>query len=74
MNIFRDVPVYKFNSDIVFSPDNDLKRPLAAVILCTHAESVKSRVYITLRKEVELSITLYNFLEISREKRSCGGK
>ena len=35
-NILRDVPVYEFNSNIFFSPDNDLKRPLATVVLCTH--------------------------------------
>ena len=76
MNIFRDVPVYKFNSNNFFSPDNDRKRPLATIALCTttHTESVKSRVYISLKKVVEISTILRNFLQTSGEKRSCGGQ
>ena len=62
MNIFRDVPVYKFNSNIFFSPDNDLKRPLATVILCTHTESVKFCVYIPPK---ETGRTFYNIIQLS---------
>ena len=70
MNIFRDVPVYKFNSNNFFSTDNDRKRPLATIALCTttYPESVQSRVYISLRKVVERSTVLRNFLQTSREK------
>ena len=69
MNIFRDVPVYKFNSNNFFSPDNDRKRPLATYALCrTTNESVKSRVYISLTKVVEYSKVLCNILQTSGEK------
>ena len=48
-----------------FSPDNDLKRPLATVILCTttHTESVKFCVYILPRNLVELSTLFPKRLE-----------
>ena len=75
MNICHDVPVYKFNSNNFFSPDNDRKRPLATIALCrTTNESVKSRVYISPKKVVECPRVLCNVLQTSGEKRSCGGQ
>ena len=70
MNNFRDVSVYKFNSNMFFSSDNDLKRPLATVVLCTytHTERFKFLVYISLRKQVEPSTIFYNILQISGGK------
>ena len=75
MNIFRDMPDYKFNSNNFFSPDNDCKRPLATIALCrTTTQSVKSRTYISQTKVVENSPVVCNILQTSREKRSCGGQ
>ena len=67
--IFRDVPVYKFNSNNFFSPDNDRKRPIATIALCrTTNESVKSRVYISQTKVVENSPVVCNILQTWRKK------
>ena len=75
MNIFRDVTVYKFNSNNFFSPDNDLKRPLATIALCTTRHTRErqiSRLYIA----KERGRTFYNITQPStnlwRKKRSCG--
>ena len=65
-NILCDVPVYEFNSNIFISSDNDLKRPLATVFLCTytHTKSIKFLVYIFLRKQVKPSTICCNILQI----------
>ena len=64
------MPVYKFNSNNFFLPDNDRKRPLATIALSrTTTDSVKSRVYISPKKVVELPRVLCNVLQTSGEKK-----